>query len=256
MERTNFEENIFHATTPADIPVSDFRERMSRDTFAGFRGIVEPSEVAAGLEMIRARFSRENDHPGVGQSNDKVRTNFQKLNVGGESQARSNDDARLFRAFYNPLWEEDIYGMRDVFIRLAQVRNVIASLPLDFATSRIEDNGLWTASRIHQYPTGGGFFKGHTDYVVSDIADKADTDFFQVLLLMSRKGEDFETGGGFVDLGEQRIILEDHFLPGDILVYDGRTNHGVEDVDPHLPLDLNNFNGRVSAFATLFKVMN
>ncbi len=39
------------------------------------------------------------------------------------------------------------------------------------------------------------------------------------------------------------------------LAYDGRTVHGVEDIDPHLPLDLDTLNGRIGAFATLFKVM-
>jgi hypothetical protein len=135
------------------------------------------------------------------------------------------------------------------------VRNVIAGLPEDFALSKIETNGLWTAARIHQYPVGGGFFRGHTDYVASDVAGKAETDFFQVVLLMTQKGRDFRTGGAFVDIGEERIILEDHFGPGDILIYDGRTNHGVEDIDPHLPLDLDTFNGRVAAFVTLFKAM-
>lgn len=243
---------------PEDIPLDSFREKMQRDTFACIRGIVSQEEVEAAIGQLRVRFKRSEDHPGTGQAPDAVRRNFQKLNVGGESRTRSNDDARLFRAFYNPIWAEDIYGFRDAFIRMARVRNVLAGNPIDFATDKIEDNGLWTAARIHQYMAGGGFFRGHTDYVVSDIADETNTKFYQLLLLMSSKGKgkDFETGGAFVDIGEERICLEDHFVPGDILVYDGRSRHGVEDIDPHLPLDLDVINGRLAAFVTLFKVMN
>ena len=34
----------------------------------------------------------------------------------------------------------------------------------------LEDNGLWSATRIHQYPSGGGFFSVHTDTTLLDIA--------------------------------------------------------------------------------------
>lgn len=256
MSELNYGDEVFEVSSPEDIPLDAFKEKMRKNTFACIRGIISPEEVSSALSRLTAHFSSKNDHPGVGQSADAVRSNFQKLNIGGESRARSNDDARLFRAFYNPIWAEDIYGFRDAFVRLAQVRNILAELPLDFAIDNIESNGLWTAARIHQYPAGGGFFRRHTDYVVKDIADEKETQFYQLLLLMSNKGEDFETGGGFVDIGKDRICLEDHFRCGDILVYDGRSVHGVEDIDPHLPLDLDTINGRITAFVTLFKVMN
>ncbi len=258
MTQANYSTEAFVVERPEDIPVDAFNEKMERDTFACIRGIISPEEVESAKQKLRERFDRRNDHPGTGQPPDAVRHNFQKLNVGGERLKGPNDDARLFRAFYNPIWEEDIYGFRDAFVRMAKVRNVLAGNPIDFATQGIEDNGLWTAARIHQYMAGGGFFRGHTDYVVSDIADEKGTKFFQLLLLMSDKGpgKDFETGGAFVDIGDERVYLEDHFRPGDLMVYDGRSRHGVEDVDPHLPLDLDVINGRLAAFVTLFKVMN
>jgi hypothetical protein len=258
MTQNGYSLEPFEVDRPEDIPVEAFREKMTRDTFACIRGVVRPAEVKDAISRLSERFDRANDHPGTGQAADAVRSNFQKLNVGGESLARANDDARLFRAFYNPIWEEDIYGFRDAFVRMAKVRNVLAGNPIDFALDNIEDNGLWTASRIHQYPAGGGFFRGHTDYVVSDIADETGTRFYQLLLLMSEKGpgKDFEVGGAFVDLEDERIYLEDHFQPGDLMVYDGRSRHGVEDIDPHLPLDLDRINGRLAAFVTLFKVMH
>lgn len=255
MEQSRLDESLISVSSADEIPMDHFERVMQRNTFACIRGIVSAEEVAAGLQALTDQFSRADDHPAVGQKSDAVRSNFQKLNVGGESLTRSNTDARLFRAFYNPIWDEDVYGLRAAFIRLAMVRNRIAGLPRDFAIREIADNGLWTAARIHQYPAGGGFFRRHTDYVVSDVADKAGTDFFQTLMLLTQKGEHFQTGGGFVDVDGERLYLEDYFGPGDIVVYDGRTVHGVEDVDPHLPLDLDTINGRVAAFATLFKVM-
>ncbi len=247
--------NVFEVSSPKDLPLDEFHTIMKRDTFAIIRGLIAPDEMRSVLETMTGSFDYRQDHPAQGQPPSAVRTNFQKLNVGGESQTANNDDARLFRAFYNPMWEADVYGMRDVFMRLTHVRNLLAGLHESFALDKIEDNGLWTAARIHQYPSGGGFFRRHTDYVASDITDERSLEFYQVVLTMTRKGEHFHDGGAFVDVGEERIILDDHAEPGDILVYDGRTQHGVEDIDPLATLDLTTFNGRVAAFVTLFKVM-
>lgn len=250
-----FDDNLFEVTTAADIPLDTFSVAMERRTFACIRGIVSEAETRQAIDNITQRFDRRLDHPAAGQTSDAVRSNFQKINLGGESRTANHDDARFFRAFYNPFWAEDVWGMRSAFQRLAQVRNVLAGLPIDFALNDIEPNGLWTAARFHQYPAGGGFFRRHTDYVVKDVADEKSTRFFQVVLTMSRKGEHYQEGGAFVDIDDRRVCLDDCALPGDIVVYDGRTVHGVEDIDPRVPLDLDTINGRLAGFVTLFKKM-
>ncbi|MCB1693486.1 MAG: hypothetical protein KDI19_12035 [Pseudomonadales bacterium] len=252
---TVFTDNLFQVKHPEDIPLEELGEVMERDTWACIRGIVQPGEMLDALATIKRVFDPALDHPAVGQKAEAVRTNFQKLNIGGESRTANHDDARFFRAFYNPIWEPDIYGMRFAFTRLAQVRNHLAGMPIDFALDKIEANGLWTAARFHQYPAGGGFFRRHTDYVAKDIAEERSTRFYQAVLTMTEKGKHFHVGGGFVDVGEQRICLDDYAIPGDIILYDGRTVHGVEDIDPNVELDMNTINGRVAGFATLFKLM-
>jgi hypothetical protein len=42
---------------------------------------------------------------------------------------------------------------------------------------------------------------------------------------------------------------------GDIVVYDGRSLHGVGDIDPLEPLDLAHFSGRAVAMATMFRLL-
>ena len=250
-----FDDNLFEVSAARDVPLDAFHAAMERRTFACIRGVVGEAETRAALTRIEQGFDRSLDHPATGQKADAVRSNFQKINLGGESRTASHDDARFFRAFYNPFWAEDKWGLRSALQRLAQVRNLLAGLPLDFALHDIEPNGLWTAARFHQYPAGGGFFRRHTDYVVKDVADEKSTRFFQVVLTMSRKGEHYQEGGAFVDVDGKRYCLDDCALPGDIVVYDGRTVHGVEDIDPRTPLDLDTVNGRLAGFATLFKKM-
>jgi len=250
-----FDDNLFEVESPEEISIEAFMAAMEKRTFACIRGLVTPRQMSAAYERIVERFDRSKDHAAAGQPASAVRTNFQKINLGGESRTANHDDARFFRAFYNPIWEEDVWGLRSGFVQLARVRNHLSGLPKDFAIDGIEPNGLWTAARFHQYPRGGGFFRRHTDYVVKDVADEKSTRFYQVVLTITRKGEHFQQGGAFVDIGERRVCLDDCALLGDIIVYDGRTVHGVEDIDPKEMLDMDTINGRLAGFATLFKKM-
>ncbi|TXI74713.1 MAG: hypothetical protein E6Q43_04210 [Dokdonella sp.] len=250
-----FDDNLFEVESPEEIDMEAFIAAMERRTFACTRGLVSPEEMEQVYQNIVTHFDPAKDHPASGQAADAVRSNFQKINLGGESRTANHDDARFFRAFYNPLWEEDVWGLRNSFVQLARTRNRLAGLPLDFAVHGIEANGLWTAARFHQYPLGGGFFRRHTDYVAKDVTDEKSTRFYQTVLTMTRKGEHYQTGGAFVDIGDDRICLDDNALMGDVIVYDGRTVHGVEDIDPQAMLDMNSINGRLAGFVTLFKKM-
>ena len=255
MSNWDFDDNLFQVSSPEEIKIDAFMDAMDRRTFACIRGLVQPAEMKAAHARIVERFDSKNDHAAKGHSADAVRTNFQKVLLGGESRKASNDDARCFRSCYTPFWAEDVWGLHASLKQLTRVRNHLAGLPLDFALEGTEANGLWTAARFHQYPKGGGFFRRHTDYIVKDVADEKSTRFYQVVLTITRKGEHFKDGGAFVDIGDERVVLDDQALQGDIVVYDGRTMHGVEDIDPTEVLDFSTINGRMAGFATLYKKM-
>jgi hypothetical protein len=70
---------------------------------------------------------------------------------------------------------------------------------------------------------------------------------------LSLKGRDFSNGGGIVITRQgERLNTDDLAGLGSIVVFDGRTPHGVEDVDPHAILDFNDAGGRLAAFANLY----
>ena len=50
-------------------------------------------------------------------------------------------------------------------------------------------------------------------------------------------------------------MLEDHCEVGDVVIYDGATVHGVQDIDPDVRMDLNTIDGRVVMFASLYRDM-
>ena len=253
---TFFRENLFLVEDENLLPVEPILESLRKSTFACIRGVVSEREVQCSLNALKNRFNPALDRPSVGEKPSEVKSNFQKLSVGGTMSMHYKGPyrPRLLRTFYNPLWEEDIYKMHRVFKKMIAVRNQLMERPSEFAMDKVE-NGLWSAARIHQYPTGGGFMGSHKDNTLSGVASKAGLNYFQLLLIMSKKGKDFDKGGGFIEVKGQRLIFEELCNLGDIVIYDSSTVHGVADVDPQKVLDLENINGRIAAFVSLYKDM-
>jgi hypothetical protein len=83
------------------------------------------------------------------------------------------------------------------------------------------------------------------------------TKYIQLLLILTKPGKDFEKGGAYMvrDNGET-IYTEQYAEVGDVVVYDGRTMHGVADIDSHKMLDLTAQTGRLAAFTTIYKKWN
>ena len=248
-------DNIFNVSEDENLPLAEIYDSLNSSTYAVLRGIISPHLIKQSAFLIKDKFNADKDNPSTGESPGDIMTNFQKLATGGENK-RYNNFPRFFRTLYNPIWSDDIYEMREVFKKVSRVRNSIYGLPRNFAIEEVAENGYWTASRIHQYPAGGGFFIGHKDTTLLDVAKEKGTGFFQTILVMSKKGEDFESGGAFInDLDGKRLNIDDSVELGDIVIYNGQTFHGVEDIDPHRKLSLNTINGRLAGFVSLYKKM-
>lgn len=240
-----------HAPSLDDVPFDRLRGLLQTHTFARVTGLFSREEVLAARAKVEARFDAKNDRKHDPKDAEAIRNNFQKLVVGGTRG--TNACPRFLRMFYNPTFQEDIFGMHAIFRRMIQFRNLLYSLPRDFTCDGTED-GMWSASRINHYPRGGGFMAPHTDVGTNTIAmDMGMERYVQLLLLMSKKGEDYLEGGAYIDLDGRRYLFESECEIGDIVIYDGRVNHGVEDIDPMAPLELGSFAGRHVALVTLFK---
>ncbi|MCG8587935.1 MAG: hypothetical protein MJE66_01450 [Proteobacteria bacterium] len=248
------EQTTFRASDPEALDVEAIHQTLEKHAFARIAGVVSPGEVEAARAKLHENFDAGRDRPSLGEDPQELKENFQKLSIGG-AQGYGVYRPRCIRTLYNPIWAEDVYGMREIFRKVARVRNAVYGLPRDFAIEGVEDQ-LWTAARIHHYPRGGGFLVSHRDIVVPKVQQKQGLpDFYQLIVVLSRKGVDFEEGGGFVERDGERYYYESACDYGDIVIYDGRTVHGVGDIDPHLAFQQDSIAGRLVGFVTLYKDM-
>jgi hypothetical protein len=221
------------------------------------RGLNSAAEIQAAKQRLRESFSIERDGPATGETPDDLYANYQKFSVNG-GQFRANAHAQCVRSYYNPLFADDIYGMREVFRRAAQFRNILSDVPVNWAIDSIED-GFWTASRIHHYPAGGGFMEEHNEIHVPKVYEEAGLKiaYFQPLVVMSRRGSDagcdYETGGGYFVRDGERVYYEQFCEVGDVLAYDTRVMHGVTEIDIQKPFRQDSHLGRYAAFVTLYR---
>jgi hypothetical protein len=230
---------------------SDITKNLETYGYTIVRGLFNPDEIYSCLEKIRLKFQPENDRPTIGESPRDVQTNFQKILVGGKTQSQDYL-TRFFRVYYNPLWAEDIFGMHKHYLKIIHLRNLLMNKPPEYGTLAIEPGGLWSACRIHHYPIGGGFMSPHRDYILTNYAREQGLDFYQVVLNLSKKGVDYHQGGAYVIHNKEKINLDDFSDYGDLIIYDGASFHGVEEIDPHKKLFLGPELGRLVSFATLY----
>jgi hypothetical protein len=77
--------------------------------------------------------------------------------------------------------------------------------------------------------------------------------YYQICALLSRKNKDFSTGGGvIVDQQKNKVDLETQGGFGSLILFDGRSYHGVEDVDLDQIIDFSRSDGRLAAFVNLY----
>jgi len=222
---------------------------------AVIKNFISRDQIEESKKTIKSTFSKNFDSIRKDDEYHKVTENFQRLCVG-ISRSPGTDQMstpRLMRVFYNPVFREDVFSLHDIYKKLIIFRNKLYGVNENFCLNEPE-GGVFSCSRIHQYPTGGGFLGLHEDHNGVRTSKHADLKtFMSPLLIVDEKGKDFKSGGGVISYNNKLIFYEDYLKPGDIAIYNGKTQHGVYNVDEDKKLDLTSFNGRSSILVSLFK---
>jgi hypothetical protein len=180
---------------------------------------------------------------------------WRKLAIGSRN-GLGNPYAQNLQSAYFDIDDRNYPALGSLFSIMLQVRNRLMRLADSFGRDPPRDR-FWDACRVHHYPRGGGFMAMHKDTHFPKIIDaQIGKPFYQVAVLLSRKNIDFTTGGGFVVSNEnQKIDLETEGGFGSMVIFDGRTFHGVDDIDLDKVIDFSRSDGRLAAFVNLYSVL-
>jgi hypothetical protein len=218
--------------------------------------IVQPSNDftascrAAREEYLRA-FAAAPIHPPkeVFKPADLASGPWRKFTIGSKNGV-GEAYAQLLQTMYFATEQKSFPSLAAVFGVIIGLRNRLMRVAPEFGRDPVAD-GYWNACRVHHYPRGGGFMMLHRDTYFP--VKLADLPFYQVMVPLSIKGQDFREGGGvLVTRQGERINTDEAAGLGSLIVFDGRILHGVDDVDPAAMMDFSDQGGRFAAFANLY----
>lgn len=180
---------------------------------------------------------------------DLARGPWRKLAIGSQNGVGEAYAQFLQTVYFDS--NKSVYGSINLIFRFMNaVRNQLMKVRSDFGDNPVGDQ-FWNACRIHHYPRGGGFMTTHRDtYFPMKLKDLP---FYQIMAPLSVKGRDFMQGGGILFTREgEKINTDETAGMGAVVIFDGRINHGVEDVDPAELVNFDDEKGRLAAFSNLY----
>jgi len=233
-------------------------QTVQQEGYALIRGLFDRKRIRQSLTTLYNHVNQPENHLATqGVTPQKIRENTSKWSIGGHSPSQEGI-SRFMLIQYNPLFQVDMLGLHGAFQQLIQVRDSLAN------RATLTDEQLlpthFNACRVQIYPAGGGFMSGHVDsravINLADATQQENSQYIQLVLLLTEKGSDYQHGGAFVEKSGIKIDSETRSLSGDVLVYDGSTYHGVDDIDAHMPINLQDLKGRAVALATIYQVLD
>jgi hypothetical protein len=212
-------------------------------------------ELAEGLEAGRVMVTRQVFSPdlarritnylaGIGRSS---LPNWRPIEAGCPNFHRLNwnDERAYVRATFHQFsffpWNQDVFGLFGRLNDVFRLRNRLCGADEHAFLSGDPAEGAVARFSAQFYPSGGGYMAGHVDPV-------GEYQIVVPLMTLSTFGEDFTSGGLWVDLMDgSRLQVDPLMGPGDVVWFHPRRPHGVDPIEPERELDWPAFRGRWSA---------
>lgn len=142
-------------------------------------------------------------------------------------------------------WNQDVFDLFNITRDIYYIKNLVNNQRKDKFLAAEPEDGCVARLSFQFYPKGQGGLNKHSDPV----------DHHQLtvpLLIMSKKGEDFHTGGVYVEDQEgNHVFLDDSADIGDVVLFNAQVPHGVHTIDEDKSKDWLSFEGRwMMIFAT------
>ena len=230
--------------------------QIERDVSSTGLSIVRPAETflplceaARGDYLAAFKAARVQPPKKAFRPSDLVAGPWRKFAIGSKNGVGESYAQLLQTMYFDPTGSSHP-SLSRLFEIIIAVRNQLMKVAPDFGSDPPR-HGYWNACRVHHYPRGGGFMMIHCDTYFP--VRLGGLPFYQVMAPLSTKGLDFSEGGGIiVNRQGERLNTDEVAGLGSLVVFDGRVQHGVEDVDPHEIMRFDDEGGRLAAFANLY----
>jgi len=151
--------------------------------------------------------------------------------------AKNYSFVAIKHSYYFFPWNEDRFNLLSETYKRWSTIKIASGLSSDAYKNNTPKNGIVDRLQVVHYPSGAGRIETHSDpYKIQPIIISG---------IMSKRGEDYKTGGVyFIDLNDTAIDVEDRLDPGDWIIYAPTVLHGVKTVDEHVVPDWTLSSGR------------
>jgi hypothetical protein len=177
--------------------------------------------------------------------------NYQAIAPGAPNFHRVNiwDDRAYVKGCFHQFtffpWNQDVFQLFELTKPIYNLKNLINNQPIDKFLGATPEDGCIARLSFQFYPKGLGGLNKHSDPV----------DHHQLTvpsLIMSKKGEEFHTGGVYVENESGELVFTDELCDiGDVVLFNAQVPHGVKKIDEEKDEDWLSFEGRwMMIFAT------
>ena len=149
-----------------------------------------------------------------------------------------SETRHIFHAFNMTKAEgiEFFPSIESIFLPMKALQETVSGKTLNRSPSK---NGIAVRPQFIHYPQAGGFFDWHTH--------PFEPQRVGLILSLSKKNQDFSSGGTSFRYQDQFASIEDEHDIGDIALFRYDLPHRVEPIDEHLDnLDFDNIKGKWS----------
>ena len=176
---------------------------------------------------------------------------WRKYAIGSKSGSGEPYSQILQTTYFSPS-DSNYPELSSVFNQLVVIRNSLTNMRADYGAD-LDNDDFWNACRVHHYPQGGGHMASHRDTLFPKLLAGFEFPFIQLMVTLSARGFDFHQGGGYViDRSGARTFFETETNAGSLVLFDGNTTHGVDDVDSGELFDVSSRKGRIAIFVNLY----
>jgi hypothetical protein len=216
-------------------------------------GFLSPQELNdARLEYFKS-FGECAPHPQAEKFTpaDLKNKPWRKHAIGSKSGS-GEPYSQLLQTIYFSQQNKEYPILSKIFSEIIGIRNLMTKMRVDYGSDLVNDD-FWNACRAHHYPRGGGHMASHKDTLFPKLLSDFEFPFIQIMITLTNRDSDFNQGGGYiVDKEGRKIFFENNANAGSLILFDGETVHGVEDIDPDQLLDMQSNLGRVALFVNLY----